>query len=248
MALKLVVDSLNDIPEALRSLYKEDGGKFRLEVDGVEDSAGLKSALEKERASARAYEKQVKQWQSLGKTPEEIGALLDEARKQDEKKALDAGQFEKLKQSLVEQHAAELKTRDARESSLRVAMEGQLIDGAAVRAISEAKGVPTLLLPHVKQYTKVVERDGQYQVVVVDAKGDPRINAKGDALSIADLVGEMRSSDVFGRAFDGTGAGGSGTRPNAGSPGSKTLSRSAFESYGPAEKLAAIKGGAQITD
>ena len=75
MPLQLIVDTLDAVPENLRSLYSESDGKFRLAVDGLEDTAGLKSALQKEREAARAAEKQSKAWMALGKTPEEILAV-----------------------------------------------------------------------------------------------------------------------------------------------------------------------------
>lgn len=47
MTLKLVVDSLEEVPEAQRALYEADGEKFRLAVEGVPDVAGLQSTLAK---------------------------------------------------------------------------------------------------------------------------------------------------------------------------------------------------------
>jgi hypothetical protein len=72
-----------------------------------------------------------------------------------------------------------------------------------------------LLLPHVQRLTRVVEQDGEYAVQIVDAKGDPRINAKGEPLTISDLIKEMKADvNIYGRAFEGSGLSGSGTRPN----------------------------------
>ena len=96
MPLQLTVDTLDAVPENLRSLYSEADGKFRLAVDGLEDTAGLKSALQKEREAARTAEKQSKAWMALGKTPEEIAALIDAQRKAEEDRALKGGEFDKL--------------------------------------------------------------------------------------------------------------------------------------------------------
>ena len=62
MALKLNVESLDSVDEALRPLYVEREGKFTLNVDGIEDTAALKGALQKERREREAREKQVKAW------------------------------------------------------------------------------------------------------------------------------------------------------------------------------------------
>jgi len=54
MPLPAETDSLDAIPEAARAFYVEtDDGRYRLDADGVEDVAGLKSALEKERTARR---------------------------------------------------------------------------------------------------------------------------------------------------------------------------------------------------
>jgi hypothetical protein len=66
----------------------------------------------------------------------------------------------------------------------------------------------------VKASVRVVEENGKYKPIVVDQKGDPRVNGKGEYLTISDLVGEMRQSEIFGRAFEGNGPGGSGTPPH----------------------------------
>lgn len=58
MALKVTVDSLDGLDDGVKTLYKEDNGKFRLDLDGYEDTTGLKAqrdALlnEKKRSTAQ---------------------------------------------------------------------------------------------------------------------------------------------------------------------------------------------------
>jgi len=57
MALKREVAKIEDVAEPLRALYVEKDGKFVLDIDGTDDSAGLKDALEKERRSRTTTEK-----------------------------------------------------------------------------------------------------------------------------------------------------------------------------------------------
>lgn len=59
--LDFEVDSLDSIPDNVRPLYKEHGGKFRLAVRGIDPADELKNALQRERderksAKARASE------------------------------------------------------------------------------------------------------------------------------------------------------------------------------------------------
>ncbi|MCC0013678.1 MAG: hypothetical protein H6877_10210 [Rhodobiaceae bacterium] len=227
MALKLIVDTLDDVPEALRGEYVEKDGKFHLGVDGLEDTGGLKTALQKERADRAAYEKQVKAWQGLGKTPDEIKDLLAAQEQAELNKAEKAGEWDKLKAQMNEKHEAALRGKDETISAMRARLNAELVDAKAVAAIAAAKGVPELLLPHVQRHVKV---DDEFNVQVVDAKGDPRVGAKGEPLTIADLVAEMRQSEVFGRAFEGSGQSGSGKLPGNGAGGAGVSKKSDFKS------------------
>lgn len=231
--LKLVVDSLDDLEETSRGLYVEKDGRYHLDVDGIEDTSGLKSALQKERKDREAKEKQVKSWERLGKTPEEIEELLEAQRKAEEDKATKAGEWDKLRAQMNDKHQQELKAREDKLSAMQGALSKHLVDAAATSAIAAEKGVPDLLLPHVQRHVRVVEEDGEYVVKVVDAKGDPRVDGKGNPLSITDLVKEMKGSEIFGRAFEASGQSGSGKQPgNDGSRGpgaSKPRSKMSLE-------------------
>jgi hypothetical protein len=94
-------------------------------------------------------------------------------------------------------------------------------------ALAEAKGAVDLLLPHVLASTRTVEKEpGRFEVEVIDKDGNVRIDGKGNNMDIKGLVAEMRQSEAFGRAFDGTGHSGSGKQPGGGTGGSGTLKRS----------------------
>lgn len=246
MALQFVIDSLDAVPESVRTLYQPEGDKFRLQLEGYEDPTGLKSALQKEREAAKNASKQSQAWASLGKTPEEIQQLLDLQRKSEEDKAAKNGEWDKLKVQMQEQFGTE---RSKLESALKAkdgAIERYLVDAQAVSAISELKGVPALLLPHVKAAVKVVDDDGEYVTRVVDANGNPRVNSKGDFLTIKDLVSEMRQSDVFGRAFEPTGTTGSGAHTNNGANGARILSQAAFDALPPKERAKKMAEGYSV--
>lgn len=220
--LKMTVDSLEAIDETLRDFYEQDGDKFKLKVEGIEPVDGLKSALQKERADRAAAEKQAKAWSAVGKTPDEIKELLAAQEKADEDKATRAGEWDKLKAQMNEKHQTELKSREDKIAAMQSTLERHLIDATATAAIAAEKGVPDLLLPHVQRHVRVVDEDGEFAVKVVDARGDPRVDAKGEPLTIADLVKEMKASEIFGRAFEASGNTGSGKQPGSGSGGTGT--------------------------
>lgn len=226
--LKLVIDKLDDVDEAVRPLYEEKDGKFHLSVDGIEDTTPLKTALAAAKREAQERRQKLEAWAKLGKTAEEIEQLLADEGKREMSEAERKGEWDKLKTQMNERHAADLakkdltvKDREGKISSLRSALERHLIDATATAAIAAQKGVPELLLPHVRKHVKVEEsEDGQdFVVSVVDSKGGPRVNGKGEPLSISEFVAEMQQNEVFARAFEGTGSSGSGKRPTNGGGG-----------------------------
>jgi hypothetical protein len=248
MPLPLIVDTLDSVPETIRANYvAAENGKFRLDLDGYEDPAGLKSALEKERKAARDASRQAQQWASLGKTPEEIQALVEAQRQAEEDKAAKGGEWDKLKAQMHQAHQAELSKREEREATLKRSLERRLVDADATAAIAALKGVPALLLPHVRASVKVIEEDGEFVARVIDQAGNPRVNGKGEFLSISDLVGEMRQSEVFGRAFEATGTTGSGASSSAGTGSGKTISEAAFQALSPKDRAARMREGYRVT-
>lgn len=227
LKLKVTADEWKSLDEGIKGLYEEKDGGYVLSIDGLEDTNGLKSALEKERKARSEYEKTVRQYQGLGKSPDEIAELVRLHEEAEKNKLEQKGEWDKLKAQLLDSHKKELSARDEAVQKMKGTLESYLVDAAATEAIAAAKGIPQLLLPHVKSAVKVIEEDGKYQVRVVGPDGSPRMNAKGEFLGIKDLVAEMRESEIFSRAFEGTGTTGSGTPANRGQtrPGSFILSR-----------------------
>jgi hypothetical protein len=147
------------------------------------------------------------------RTPEDVLADLDFAAKAKEEKARAEGNFETLKQQLIQQHTTEREKLTGRTKKV----EGKLFDVLAKReaeaAITAAGGNAKILLPHVLPFLKVIEHDDDFAAQVVDAKGNPRI-ADGQAtpMTIAQLVEQFKADETFGGAFAASGASGSGAR------------------------------------
>lgn len=75
MAVEKIVDDINTVDEDLRGFYEEKDGKFHLQ-----DISGLKNALNHTRnelKGAKTIAAKITAWEKLGKTPEEIEALID---------------------------------------------------------------------------------------------------------------------------------------------------------------------------
>lgn len=224
MSLKALLDKVEDAPEAVRGFYEknEETGKFHLKVDPVdgfalEDVNGLKTALGKERSTRERLERDIVKFKDID--PEKARSALEELeelKKLDPNKEADkiaTSKVEAAKAQLLEKHTSEIKERDERNAVLQREVERLLIDAAATSALAEAKGSVELLLPHVRAHTRVKEVEGgKFTVEVVDKDGNAKIaDAKGTPMDIKGLVAEMRQSDAFGRAFEGSGQSGSGS-------------------------------------
>ncbi len=235
MALKALItaEEHGKLGDMIKGEYKTvkvgDQDMFMLDVTPVngyelDDVAGLKTALGKERTSKTSLETQLSKFKDLD--PDAARAALTEL---EELKAIDPAKeadkiantkFENAKSQLTAKHATELTARDERINSLTKTVEELLIDSAATAALAEAKGSVDLLLPHVRKSTRIKEENGKFSVEVIDKDGNVRIgDSKGGPMSIAGLVAEMRSSDTFGRAFEGDGKSGSGKQPGSGGGG-----------------------------
>ena len=267
MSLALHRENLDGLDAAFHALYKQGtDGKFHLEVEGMEDTSALKSALQKERDNAKKSADLVKSWQALGKTPEEISELLkaqdDLQKKQEElerSEALKKGEYQKVldgeakkREQMAAKHQAEVEALRTEAGRYRGLLETNLIESQAVAAIAAAKGVPELLLPHLRGRVKVLEQDGKFNLQILDAAGNPMVaDASGTPATFKHLVDSFKADPIFGRAFEGSGAsgpGGSGNPGGGAAPGQKTMPRKAYEQLPPSEQLAFVKGGGKPTD
>lgn len=226
MALKATVDKLEDVPEAIREDYEEKDGKFHLKgfvpADKVENVDGLKSALRKERENVKEREKALAKLQeTLGEDfdPEEYKTLKQQRAEQEAQNAEKKGEWEKLRNQMTEGHTKELDKRKKREDHLVQTLTVERIDKEAAMVCNELKGNATLLMPHIRAKTKLIEEEGAFHVRILDEQGNPRVNAEGKFLGIRDLVSEMRGQDVFAGAFAGTGNSGGGASGNQGDGG-----------------------------
>lgn len=238
MALKAIVTAEEHaaLPEGLRGEYVERDGKFFADitpVDGyaLEDVSGLKSTLGKKQTRLDQLEKEVVKYKDLD--PDKARAALselEELRKLDPDKEADKianTKFEAAKSQLLTKHEKELSDERARAEKYRNKIDELLRDQRATVELAKHKGSIKLLLPHIRNHTRVVEEGDDFKLEVIDASGNIRIgNSKGEPMSLEDLILEMRNSEEYGRAFEGDGKSGSGKLPGTGHGGTPGLKRS----------------------
>lgn len=109
MALQLVVDSLDSVPEPVRAMYAEVDGKFRLQVEGVEDVKGLKTTLEKYKKSSAESAAKIADYESRysGIDPDEFKTLKQQRDEAEELKLKAEGKSDELAQRKAEKAIAE---------------------------------------------------------------------------------------------------------------------------------------------
>lgn len=234
MALSAILDTIDGLNDEVKGHYTEikDGpnaGKFRLDVTPVsgltlEDTSGLKSALQETRTERDRLKDRVK---ALGDL--DVSDVKSKLEKLAELEAIDptkeadkiADQKAQAKvDQLLAKHTEALSAKDATIKQLQATVRKVAIQDAATQAIAKANGNSTLLLPHVISSLDLeMADDGSVTVFVKDAKGNRRIrDGSGADMGIEDFIGELRSSDDFASAFKASGQTGGGTVGSDGKP------------------------------
>lgn len=242
MTLPATADRLEDLPEAAREYYvATEGGRFRLDAEGVEDVAGLKSALEKERAARKALKAELAARDEAAPDAEPGPESEGDGGPDPEGDGVRA----EVEPAPEPADAASAVAPSSSPDPRQAALEARLIDAETRAALQAARGVPELLLPVLRDRLAVAgDGVGGFAVRVVDAAGIPLRHEGGDGgfMSVADLVEGLRADPVYGRAFDGSGKGGSGA-PTAGRGEAGPLTISADDPRAIARHVADIAAG-----
>lgn len=222
----LAVDSIEKVPQDFRGLYKEKEGKFALntEDDSVKSAVAaitkLNASLAAERKLTKKGPVDLTPLKEFGETPEDIVKSFTEKLQ-----AAQAGtdkdakvNLEKIKQELAQAHAKDLQSKDGKITALTNQLYSHLVEATATAAIAEAKGVPELVLPFIKNQVKVIEADGKMIPRVVDSAGDIRFSGvTGEPMTIVELVKELKANEKYGRLFESEAPSGTGSKPGAAS-------------------------------
>lgn len=202
MALKLIVEKIEEVGEAHRSLYAERDGKFHLDVEGLEDTSGLKSALESERKLRKDAEKRLGTLKDID--PEEYARL----------KELDGKRIETSEElkRLTDKHSAREKELLGQTEKLMGELRTMRLDDALKSAALEngvhkdyADDFVTILK------TKHVRLDDSLKLQVIDADGDPSTQ------TLEGLMKDMKAKKPG--YFEGSSASGGGSQQNRGGSG-----------------------------
>ncbi|HHA19843.1 MAG TPA: hypothetical protein ENK70_09070 [Methylophaga sp.] len=170
----------------------------------------------------------------------------------EEKRLQDEGQWEHLKQTLVDKNKSVVEEltsiKDNTINSLRSALDKELIENASIKAIEKESGNSFFLLPHMKDLIKTVSKDGSFLVEVVDRDGNARTDDEtGNPFTIGQLVAEMKSDDAFSLAFP-NGNSGSGNAANQGGSSSNVVNPWKADSKNITEQAKMVKENPVLAD
>jgi hypothetical protein len=217
MAVKAVVDTLDDVPEGLRPEYESvEGGKFALKVEGLEDGSihpavGALARAKKREADARG--------KAEAKVKELAEKLEGVSREREDllKGVVPKENVERLETSYKEKLAgreAELNTEITRlNGSLREVLVDNVAHSIASKLVDDPIRIP-VLLPHIApRLTVEIGADGKANTRVLDREGKP------SAATIDDLQKEFLANPMFSPLVLGSRATGSGASSGSGAGG-----------------------------
>lgn len=248
MALKLLLDSLDGLDEALKSLYVEKDGKFHLDVTGIEDTSGLKSALQKERDAAKAERQRAKDLEDRFKDidPDKVREMMSKLDKDGEAQLIAAGKLDEVVAKRTEKQRAELmkqleaaNAQTAAEKARAAKFSQRVLDNniraAAAKAGLHAGAVEDALF----RARTMFNVDDEGNALQFDESGKPVLGKDGKTpFTPAEWLESMK--DTAPHWFPAGSAGG-GATGNRDTGGGKTIKRSAFDSLPLEERSAILK-------
>lgn len=243
-ALKLIVDSLDGIPEAMQALYTKDGsGKYKLDVDGVEDVTGLKTSLQSERARAKAAEDALKTYEGID--PEEARRMAKLVETNEEVQLIRDGKIDVLRQrwsdNMTRAHQQALKklteekdAEIAKERTKASRWNTRVMDNE-LRQVAEKVGVHAPAIGDwLREGRDRFKLDDDGNLVQVDKDGKPIAGTPED------LLNSLREEKPHWFPASGNGSGATqNTGPAA--TGKKTMKRSQFDRLSADERAEAAK-------
>jgi hypothetical protein len=255
MALELMLDTLDGVAESVKSLYVAHEGKFKLDVNGIEDTKGLKSALEKERLAAKENLAKRLQIEKMyeGIDPEKTRQFMSKFENDEEAQLIADGKINDVIAKRTEKQRAEwerqnreaLAKADAAEIRAK-AFQGRVLDDA-IRAAASAIGIHKHAIDDALfRGRSIFTLDDNGKAVQLDSDGQPILGKDGKTnFSPSEWLESMKESAPhwFPVGSSGSSASGKGTQATG-----KQMKRTAFNALSAVEKAATAKAGIAIVD
>ncbi len=226
--LKYKLDSLEGLDDSVKTLYVESNGSYHLDTDASptktdDDVAALKKALEAERREHKKSRSRIHD----DIDPDEYAALKAAADSAEEDRAIKAGEFDSMKQQITAKHQKAVDGLTAQIGERDSMLDKEIRQNGILTAANAAGVLPEMSDWIMFQAMQVTKLNDEYKTAVVDDQGNQRVNAKGEPMTISEMIAEMAESPKYAAAFRGTSQSGMGIKPSNGSGGQLSgLSRS----------------------
>lgn len=232
--MKITLDTVEGLPDAIKPLASDDGGKFSLDLSQlvpVSEYERFKAKAVTAEGEAIERRKALKAWEALGGNPDEVRAKLEKGadpeivaqlRKQvDETKADYSARLTRI---MRERHISDMKAELARAG---VVPEGlDLLAGFAAQHIQ-------------------IDEDGGARIIGRDGK--PMVgSAENGGATLADLAKQLAAGHP--RLVADTGAGGGGKPPASGGKSQgKVVTAAELDQMTPQQKAAFFRANPGVT-
>jgi len=265
MALELIVDTLDAVPEALKDMYVASEGKFKLDVNGIEDTKGLKSALSKEKAAAAGNEQAAREAKAAkeelaaekakyaGFDPVKAKEFMAKFEHDEEAQLIAAGKIHDVIAKRTEKERLEWK-RQQDEKDTEIATAKAMAEAYKERVLENA-----IMAAAVKAgLNKQGIRDSMFlakTVFTLDENGkEVQRNADGSIVIGRDGKTPFNADEWYESQrpespnWYNVSSSGSSPTGKPGVAGGKQMKRASFDALSPQGKAETIKSGIQVID
>ncbi len=250
MGIKATFAAENDIPAEVKAFYKDDNGKFVLDVEGIDDHPQVRGVITANNANKTTRDRLKAQLDELSAkykdVPDDFSAdewvSFKSGKPQKPDEALETLKTQHANQiaAIKKTHETELAGLSGKLSESDGYISRMLIDGGLKDAMLETGVNPDLLdgaLASLRGNVKVIQDDkGARRAIVETDLGE---------VAIGQFVKEWAGSK--GKAYlakpVGSNAPGSGARP-----GGKSITRATFDGMNDQQRVEAMKNGLTIVD
>ncbi len=250
MGISAVLESLDDVQESVKSLYKRDEEHdiYVLDIDGIDDHPKVRGVITANKTNKETRDKFKARAEELEARLKNIPEDFDPEAYADLKERLEKGQGPDLDERLAKQRAkleetfkAQIAEKEGQINSLTSGLHRMVIDGG-IDAGMDAAGIDpkhkSMLKPFLKSLAPItVETDGDMFKASVDTDLG--------SVDLGKFVSEWAAGD--GKVYQ---AKPNGPRPRGGDGqgGSGAVTRAEFDAMSHSERASVAKNGVKVVD
>jgi hypothetical protein len=246
----------NVVTENGMPVFVNNGKESPFDGDGtIATISRLNGEAKSHRERAEEFERKYKPFEGID-DPVAARKALDTVKNLDDKKLVDAGEVERVKQEVLKAAEAQWSPFKAKSEQLQQQLDSHLIGGAFSKSAFIAKnfaaeGPAGVEIAQALFGSRLKVEDGR--VVGYDSQGNKLYSpTRHGELADADeaieiMVNQYAHKDHILKGSGASGGGAGGGKPSGGG-GAKSMSRTQYEQLSPTEQRSFAIGGGKLTD